>query len=33
VPAAARIAFGNETNGDRKIGTTEVVGYYLVATI
>jgi type II secretory pathway component PulJ len=29
VPAATRIAFGNETGGDRKIGATEVVGYYL----
>ena len=29
VPTATRIAFGNETGGDRKIGSTEVVGYYL----
>jgi type II secretory pathway component PulJ len=29
VPTATRIAFGNETEGDRKIGTSEVVGYYL----
>src|SRR5215211_3559630 len=29
VPTATRIAFGNETGGDRKIGTTEVIGYYL----
>ena len=29
VPTATRIAFGNETDGDRKIGATEVVGYYL----
>jgi type II secretory pathway component PulJ len=29
VPTSTRIAFGNETGGDRKIGATEVVGYYL----
>jgi type II secretory pathway component PulJ len=29
VPAATRIAFGNETGGDLKIGASEVVGYYL----
>lgn len=29
VPDATRIAFGNETTGDRKIGATEVIGYYL----
>jgi len=29
VPAATRIVFGNETGGDRKIGASEVVGYYL----
>ena len=29
VPTATRVTFGNETDGDRKIGTTEVVGYYL----
>jgi len=29
VPAPTRIAFGNETGGDRKIGATEVIGYYL----
>jgi type II secretory pathway component PulJ len=29
VPTATRIAFGNETGGDRSIGPTEVVGYYL----
>jgi len=29
VPTATRIAFGNETGGDRKIGATEVIGYYL----
>ena len=29
VPTATRIAFGNETTGDRKIGTSEVIGYYL----
>jgi type II secretory pathway component PulJ len=29
VPTATRIAFGNETTGDRKIGISEVVGYYL----
>jgi type II secretory pathway component PulJ len=29
VPTATRIAFGNETEGDRKIGASEVVGYYL----
>jgi type II secretory pathway component PulJ len=29
VPTATRVAFGNETTGDRKIETTEVIGYYL----
>jgi len=29
VPTATRVAFGNETGGDRGIGTTEVIGYYL----
>ena len=29
VPIATRIAFGNKTDGDRKIGATEVVGSYL----
>jgi type II secretory pathway component PulJ len=29
VPTATRIAFGNETGGDRKISASEVVGYYL----
>jgi type II secretory pathway component PulJ len=29
VPTATRIAFGNETGGDRRIGATEVIGYYL----
>ena len=29
VPTATRLAFGNETDGDRKIGASEVVGYYL----
>jgi type II secretory pathway component PulJ len=29
VPTATRIAFGNETTGDRKVGTSEVIGYYL----
>jgi type II secretory pathway component PulJ len=29
VPTATRIAFGNETGGDRSIGATEVIGYYL----
>jgi type II secretory pathway component PulJ len=29
VPTATHIAFGNETNGDRKIGTSEVIGYHL----
>ena len=29
VPGATRIAFGNETEGDRRIGASEVVGYYL----
>ena len=29
VPTATRVAFGNETGGDRKIGASEVVGYYL----
>ena len=29
VPTATRIAFGNETTGDRKLGTSEVIGYYV----
>ena len=29
VPTATRVAFGNETGGDRGIGSTEVIGYYL----
>jgi type II secretory pathway component PulJ len=29
VPTATRIAFGNETTGDRKIEPSEVIGYYL----
>jgi len=29
VPTATRIAFGNETGGDSRIGATEVIGYYL----
>src|SRR5919107_1721085 len=29
VPTATRVAFGNETGGDRTIGPTEVIGYYL----
>jgi type II secretory pathway component PulJ len=29
VPAATRIAFGNESTGDRKIVASEVIGYYL----
>jgi type II secretory pathway component PulJ len=29
VPTATSIAFGNETTGDRKIGTSEVIGYHL----
>ena len=29
VPTATRVAFGNETTGDRKIETTEVIGYFL----
>jgi len=29
VPTATRVAFGNETGGDRRIGPTEVIGYYL----
>lgn len=29
VPTATRIAFGNETGGDRRIGPSEVIGYYL----
>lgn len=28
VPTATRLAFGNETTGDRKIGASEVIGYY-----
>jgi prepilin-type N-terminal cleavage/methylation domain-containing protein len=28
VPSATRIVFGNETTGDRKIGASEVIGYY-----
>jgi len=31
VPTATRVAFGNETTGDRKIGSSEVIGYYLSA--
>jgi type II secretory pathway component PulJ len=33
VPTATRIAFGNETGGDRRINASEVVGYYSAATI
>jgi type II secretory pathway component PulJ len=29
VPTETRLAFGNETDGDRKIGASEVVRYYL----
>jgi hypothetical protein len=29
VPTATRIAFGNETGGDRSIDGSEVIGYYL----
>jgi type II secretory pathway component PulJ len=29
VPTATRIAFGNETGGDRRIGASEVLGYHL----
>jgi type II secretory pathway component PulJ len=29
VPTATRIAFGNETGGDRRINASEVIGYYL----
>ncbi len=29
VPTATRIAFGNETGGDRRISSSELVGYYL----
>ena len=29
IPTATRIAFGNETGGDRRIGASEVIGYYL----
>jgi type II secretory pathway component PulJ len=29
VPTATRVAFGNETTGDRKIGASEVIGYHL----
>jgi type II secretory pathway component PulJ len=29
VPTSTRIVFGNETGGDRRIGATEVLGYYL----
>src|SRR3712207_6243180 len=29
VPTSTRIAFGNETGGDRSIGGSEVIGYYL----
>jgi type II secretory pathway component PulJ len=29
VPTPTRLAFGNETTGDRKIGSSEVIGYYL----
>jgi len=28
VPTATRVAFGNETTGDRKIGASEVIGYH-----
>lgn len=29
VPTATRITFGNEVGGDRRIGASEVIGYYL----
>ena len=29
MPISTRIAFGNETGGDRRIDTSEVIGYYL----
>src|SRR5829696_2803311 len=29
VPTSTRLSFGNETTGDRKIGSSEVIGYYL----
>jgi len=29
VPTATRVVFGNETGGDRSIGSTEVISYYL----
>jgi type II secretory pathway component PulJ len=29
VPTATRIVFGNEIGGDRRIGASEVIGYYL----
>ena len=29
MPTATRIVFGNETGGDRRIGASEVIGYYL----
>jgi type II secretory pathway component PulJ len=29
VPTNTRIVFGNETGGDRRIGASEVIGYYL----
>ncbi len=29
VPTSTRIVFGNETGGDRRIGASEVLGYYL----
>ena len=33
VPTATRIAFGNETGGDRSIEGSEVIGYYLSWTL
>ena len=29
MPTATRLVFGNETGGDRRIGGSEVIGYYL----
>jgi type II secretory pathway component PulJ len=29
VPSSTRIVFGNETGGDRRIGSSEVIGYHL----
>jgi type II secretory pathway component PulJ len=29
VPSTTRIVFGNEVGGDRRIGSSEVIGYYL----